>query len=124
MTEAQIVALIVDFLPVLVALAAAIYRYYGHRSPQAKQQLVSDLANTVVPAIEQACSDMSGEHKKLTAYQNMTGILKSLHVGVSPALVNLAIESAVYSLNAASGPATDPVLPDVPATPAASTGAN
>lgn len=95
----DLTSLVPILFPLIVALAAYLYHYLVQRSPANIQKLITSLAETVVPAIEQAYTDVSSNGKKLAATNNIQSILKGLHVTVPADLINLAIESAVHDLN-------------------------
>ena len=102
MSESQITTIIVALTPLypfLFALAAALFRLLVAKMPPERQALLGQVVQTVVQAIEQMGTDLTGPEKKMKAEAMISTILQSLHIAVSPALVDALIESAVYGLN-------------------------
>ncbi len=102
MSESQITTIIVALTPLypfLFALAAALFRLLVAKMPPERQALLGQVVQTVVQAIEQMGTGLTGPEKKMKAEAMISTILQSLHIAVSPALVDALIESAVYGLN-------------------------
>lgn len=95
----DLTSLVPVLFPLIIAVSAYLYHYLVQRSPANIQKLITSLAETVVPAIEQIGTTMSSASKKATALQNIQSILKGLHVTIPTQLIDLAIESAVHDLN-------------------------
>lgn len=114
MTQTDILTLISLTSPLLVFLASFLaHKLYSHMTPQ-QQTVVHDLANMVVPAVEQTCSALAGEAKRQEAVRIIGEILTSIGVkNVSSALINAAIEAAVFSMNQGRMTATTVKLPIV-----------
>jgi len=110
-------------LPIVVALAVALYHAIIQLLPKNKAAQVAALAATVhmvaapvVQMVEQTLPGVAGETKKAQAVTAVSDILAAGGLKVAPALVNAAIESVVYGMNqgnAINVPGlTTPALPE------------
>lgn len=99
MTLTEIATLINLLAPLLVFLASFIsHKIYASLKPD-HQQVVSRIAEMVIPAIEQTCQMFTGEEKRQEAVRQIEAILRGVGLkNVSPVLINAAIEAAVWSL--------------------------
>jgi hypothetical protein len=87
-------------LPPLTALAALLYQRLLQHLPAQKRAIVEQIANTVVPAIEQtATNTMSSPDKKKAAMDLASSMLDHLNVNVSPDMLSGMIEATVFALN-------------------------
>lgn len=64
-----------------------------------EQAALMGIAHYVVPAVEQTCGLLGGVSKKAEATRIISNILGDMGVSLSPAMIETAIESAVYNLN-------------------------
>lgn len=111
MLDLSTVQTLVSLSVPLVAFVASLLAHYvyAHLSPAAKKN-VEDLANLAVPAVEQACSLMSGDAKKAEAMR-MIGVLgAAFGVKVDPMIASIAIEAAVHALRQVNVPATPTLI--------------
>jgi len=112
--------IMVNALPVVIAAAVALYKFIIQFLPAQKhaqlQSLVSNLdhiATNTVNAVEQFMGNEAGAVKKATASNDIAAILNAAGIrGVPPALIDNAIEAAVYSMNVFK-PAAPPAPPVV-----------
>ena len=94
-------------LPPLTALAALLYQRLLQRLPAQKRALVEQIANTVVPAIEQtATNTMSSPEKKKAAMDLASSMLNHLNVQVAPNMLSGMIEATVFALNQSKNAST------------------
>ena len=98
-TNGQILALISAVVPVIVSLAAYLYKVLISKLPDQKQALLRQVATQAVHMAEQVIGPGNGVAKRAMAEDAINACLKSLSVNVAPSLVNAAIESVVFSLN-------------------------
>jgi Bacteriophage holin of superfamily 6 (Holin_LLH) len=102
MSDAVVVALIVNGVPVVTALCGLAYKALAARVGQDKLAKVSHAAFVAVSAVEQQFSNLPGSsvQKKDLATQIVQAALADVHVKVSDTVVSAAIESAVNALPA------------------------
>lgn len=86
-------------LPILFALVAVVAKYFWTRLPENQHQLITSIANTAVTAVEQIYSGSPGSDKRMAAENIIVDMLAAMHIKIAPALIDAAIESAVYALN-------------------------
>ncbi len=98
-TNGQVLALISAIVPVIVSLAAYLYKVLVGKLPEQKQALLQQVATQAVHMAEQVVGPGNGIAKRTMAEDAINTCLKSLGVSVDPSLVNAAIESVVFSLN-------------------------
>ena len=106
MTETQVITIITALAPIypfLFALAAALFQWLITKLPKNRQTEVNQVVQTVVQGVEQCGAGKTGAEKKQMAVSMINTILNSLHVAVSPTLVDALIEAAVYGLNQNQG---------------------
>jgi len=99
-------------LPILFALIAVVAKYFWTRLPENQHQLITSIANTAVTAVEQIYSGSPGSDKRMAAKNIIVDMLAAMHIKIAPALIDAAIESAVYALK------QNAVAPVAPAAPA------
>jgi LL-H family phage holin len=100
MSDQLIIALINDLVPLIIAAATVVIHRAYLSLPKDVQQKVFDVAQVVVPAVEQSAGMLVGPAKKQQAVVIIGDILGSLGLkNVSPALIDAAIEAAVYAMN-------------------------
>lgn len=129
MTTDMITNLSIDLLPIVIAIAIAVYKLaIIFLSPESKQARLADihstlsnLAVTATRAAEQ--SGAIGSAKKAMATSTIVEALSSAGVKVPGSLVSDAIEGAVYYLNQLEGSFTPPQLPTSTQAPPASASA-
>ncbi len=107
MSSTTINTIMINALPLVIAGAVALYKFIVQLLPDAKHaQLasltdnLSSIALTTVHGVEQFMSDESGQVKKAQAASDISAILEATGIhNVPPALIDNAIEAAVYSMN-------------------------
>ena len=105
-------------LPILVALVTVVGKYFWTRLPENQHAIILSVAQTAVQAVEQQHPNSLGSDKRVVAENIIVDILAAMHVKVAPALIDSAIESAVYVLNN-QNTIYQPVPPTTPAPAAA-----
>ncbi|MBV9713208.1 MAG: phage holin [Ktedonobacteraceae bacterium] len=98
-TNEQLLALISAIVPLIVSLAAYLYKVLVGKLPAQKQMLLQQIAIQAVHMAEQVGGSGNGAAKRAMAENAINESLKSLGMNVAPSLVNAAIESVVFSLN-------------------------
>lgn len=98
--------------PILVAMIAVVGKFFWNRLPENMHQVILGVATTAVTAVEQLYGNDPGHAKKAAAESMIVDMLAAMHVKVAPALIDAAIESAVYALkqNGVTTPATPATL--------------
>ena len=98
-TNTQILALISAIVPVIVSLAAYLYKVLVGKLPVEKQALLQQVVTQAVHMAEQVVGPGNGVAKRAMAENTINASLKSMGVNIAPELVNAAIESGVFALN-------------------------
>jgi hypothetical protein len=104
MNSSAILAVALLLAPVLFHLCAFLLARLS-KDPKlspSEQSALLGLSKYVVPAVEQTCGLLSGAGKKAEATRVLSSIFSELGVSVSPTMIEAAIESAVYALNAST----------------------
>lgn len=101
MTIEQIVIIFQVVFPVLVAVVAVAYRFVVSKLPASQRAQATDIINHTVQAVEQTQSAVPGPNRKVQAEALINSLLKTAGVKVSPELVDVLIESAVFAVNKA-----------------------
>ena len=91
-------------LPVLATAITALFTYIGTALKKAYEEKINnETAKTVVTDavkfVEQVYTDLSGKEKLEKATAQVSEILQSKGIKITPAEINMLIESAVYGLN-------------------------
>ncbi len=98
----DIQAIILDLIPVLVPAIVGylviLCKYILARLPENQHAIVTQVAQSVVNAVEQVYGPAAGTDKKTIAENRILDILKAMHITISPTLIDVAIEAAVYAL--------------------------
>lgn len=113
MTETQILTIITALTPLypfLFALAVALFKWLMTKLPKDRQAEINQVIQTVVQGVEQSGAGKSGPEKKQMAVAMVSTILNSLHITVSPTLIDAMIEATVYTINQ-SQPVSLPTVP-------------
>lgn len=111
-------------LPIMVSLAASLYQILLEHLPAAKRTAARQVVAEVVAAVEQANAGVPGPAKKQIAEQLIGVLAREAHVAISPSQLDVLLEAAVGSLNAAQRTAlatTPQDTPDASDAPALST---
>lgn len=111
MDSAVAVALIVNGLPVVTALAGMAYKLVESRLGQDKMGEVQRVASMAVDAVEKVYSSLPGSpaDKKAAAMKMAQAALGKLGVSMPDEVVSMAIEAAVGALPPASEGLSQPV---------------
>ena len=121
MTLEQVLTILTPAMPFLLALAAALYQGLLQRLPSAQSSQLSAVVSTVVSGVEQASSvsGMTSDAKKAAATKAVTEIAQVVGLGkfATPTMIDLAIEAAVFALNASQPVTAASVAPTTPAQP-------
>ncbi len=85
----------------VIASATILYQAFSKRLSYAAQRQISDLAGTVVKAIEQKYEQLGpgGMQKKQEAMTILQSLCRSLKLPLSDTHASIAIEAAVYAMN-------------------------
>lgn len=91
-------------LPILATAITALFTYIGTALKKAYEEKINnETAKTVVTDavkfVEQVYTDLSGKEKLEKATIQVSEILQSKGIKITPAEINMLIESAVYGLN-------------------------
>jgi len=91
-------------LPILATAITALFTYIGTALKKAYEEKINnETAKTVVTDavkfVEQVYTDLSGKEKLEKATAQVSEILQSKGIKITPAEINMLIESAVYGLN-------------------------
>ena len=91
-------------LPILATALTALFTYIGTALKKAYEEKINnDTAKAVVTDavkfVEQVYNDLSGKEKLEKATAQVSEILESKGIKITPAEINMLIESAVYGLN-------------------------
>ena len=91
-------------LPILATAITALFTYIGTALKKAYEEKINnETAKTVVTDavkfVEQVYTDLSGKEKLEKATVQVSEILQSKGIKITPAEINMLIESAVYGLN-------------------------
>jgi hypothetical protein len=98
MTSETIIGLVTALMPILIALAVALYRWLLQLMPAERASKVDDLVQLVVSGVEQQLRTAPGDQKKTLALQALDAILKARGITLSPAEKEIRIEHAVAKL--------------------------
>lgn len=100
---------------ILIGLAGYAVRQIYAGLPHDKQQLVSNLAGMVVPAIEQQFPDLGNPQKKIQAVNKVRYMLSALGIkGIPDNMIEIAIEAAVFAVKQQQNASSAPQTPNVP----------
>ena len=105
MTNNEILNQIIQILlPILATALTALFTYIGTALKRAYEEKINNetakaIVNDAVKFVEQVYSDLSGKEKLEKATQQVSEILQSKGINITPAEINMLIESAVYGLN-------------------------
>jgi len=105
MTNNEILNQIIQILlPILATALTALFTYIGTALKKAYEEKINNetakaIVNDAVKFVEQVYSDLSGKEKLEKATQQVSEILQSKGINITPAEINMLIESAVYGLN-------------------------
>lgn len=91
-------------LPVLATFITGLFTYIGNRLKKVYEEKVNNetakaVVTDAVKFVEQVYSDLSGREKLEKATEQVSEVLQSKGIKITPAEINMLIESAVYGLN-------------------------
>ena len=91
-------------LPVLATFITGLFTYIGNRLKKVYEEKVNNetakaVVTDAVKFVEQVYTDLSGKEKLEKATVQVSEILQSKGIKITPAEINMLIESAVYGLN-------------------------
>lgn len=91
-------------LPILATFLTGLFTYIGNRLKKVYEEKVNNetakaIVTDAVKFVEQVYSDLSGREKLEKATEQVSEILQSKGIKITPAEINMLIESAVYGLN-------------------------
>lgn len=91
-------------LPILATAITALFTYIGTALKKAYEEKINNetakaVVTDAVKFVEQVYNDLSGKEKLEKATQQVSEILTSKGIKITPAEINMLIESAVYGLN-------------------------
>jgi Bacteriophage holin of superfamily 6 (Holin_LLH) len=118
-TEQLIIVLIPILLPPIISLSVLMYQHLLQHVPDKQRQVVQQVVNTVVPAVEQIAAKelLNSPAKKQKALEMATEMLHNLHINVSQEALSAMIEATVYALNQQQGKDAAPAAPKPAAQP-------
>ena len=96
--------LIQILLPILATFLTGLFTYIGNRLKKVYEEKVNNetakaVVTDAVKFVEQVYSDLSGREKLEKATEQVSEVLQSKGIKITPAEINMLIESAVYGLN-------------------------
>lgn len=91
-------------LPVLATFITGLFTYIGNRLKKVYEEKVNNetakaVVTDAVKFVEQVYTDLSGKEKLEKATVQVSEVLESKGIKITPAEINMLIESAVYGLN-------------------------
>lgn len=91
-------------LPILATFLTGLFTYIGNRLKKVYEEKVNNetakaVVEDAVKFVEQVYNDLSGKEKLEKATIQVSEILQSKGIKITPAEINMLIESAVYGLN-------------------------
>lgn len=91
-------------LPVLATFITGLFTYIGNRLKKVYEEKVNNetakaVVTDAVKFVEQVYTDLSGREKLEKATEQVSEVLQSKGIKITPAEINMLIESAVYGLN-------------------------
>lgn len=91
-------------LPILATFLTGLFTYIGNRLKKVYEEKVNNetakaIVTDAVKFVEQVYSDLSGREKLEKATEQVSEVLQSKGIKITPAEINMLIESAVYGLN-------------------------
>lgn len=91
-------------LPILATFLTGLFTYIGNRLKKVYEEKVNNetakaVVTDAVKFVEQVYTDLSGKEKLEKATVQVSEILQSKGIKITPAEINMLIESAVYGLN-------------------------
>ena len=96
--------LIQILLPILATFLTGLFTYIGNRLKKVYEEKVNNetakaVVEDTVKFVEQVYTDLNGKEKLEKATQQASEVLQSKGIKITPAEINMLIESAVYGLN-------------------------
>ena len=91
-------------LPILATFLTGLFTYIGNRLKKVYEEKVNNetakaVVTDAVKFVEQVYNDLSGREKLEKATEQVSEVLQSKGIKITPAEINMLIESAVYGLN-------------------------
>lgn len=91
-------------LPILATFLTGLFTYIGNRLKKVYEEKVNNetakaVVEDAVKFVEQVYNDLSGREKLEKATEQVSEVLQSKGIKITPAEINMLIESAVYGLN-------------------------
>lgn len=91
-------------LPILATFLTGLFTYIGNRLKKVYEEKVNNetakaVVEDAVKFVEQVYTDLSGKEKLQKATEQVSEVLQSKGIKITPAEINMLIESAVYGLN-------------------------
>ena len=91
-------------LPILATFITGLFTYIGNRLKKVYEEKVNNetakaVVTDAVKFVEQVYNDLSGREKLEKATEQVSEVLQSKGIKITPAEINMLIESAVYGLN-------------------------
>ena len=91
-------------LPILATFLTGLFTYIGNRLKKVYEEKVNNetakaVVTDAVKFVEQVYTDLSGREKLEKATEQVSEVLQSKGIKITPAEINMLIESAVYGLN-------------------------
>lgn len=91
-------------LPILATALTGLFTYIGTALKKAYEEKINNetakaVVTDAVKFVEQVYNDLSGKEKLEKATEQVSEVLQSKGIKITPAEINMLIESAVYELN-------------------------
>lgn len=91
-------------LPILATALTGLFTYIGTALKKAYEEKINNetakaVVTDAVKFVEQVYNDLSGREKLEKATEQVSEVLQSKGIKITPAEINMLIESAVYGLN-------------------------
>lgn len=91
-------------LPILATALTGLFTYIGTALKKAYEEKINNetaktVVTDVVKFVEQVYTDLNGKEKLEKATEQASEVLQSKGIKITPAEINMLIESAVYGLN-------------------------
>lgn len=91
-------------LPILATFLTGLFTYIGNRLKKVYEEKVNNetakaVVEDAVKFVEQVYTDLNGKEKLEMATKQVSEVLQSKGIKITPAEINMLIESAVYGLN-------------------------